>query len=51
MFVVSGQVKWETTVRSTKVPLRQLGDQEIDIERSLLRRQVVSPKFVLESVI
>lgn len=31
MFVVSGQVKWETTIRSTPVPLRQLGDQEIDI--------------------
>lgn len=31
MFVVSGQVKWETTIRSTELPLRQLGDQEIDI--------------------
>jgi len=31
MVVVSGQVKWETTVRSTDLPLRQLGDQEIDI--------------------
>lgn len=31
MVVVSGQVKWETTVRSTGLPLRQLGDQEIDI--------------------
>ncbi len=31
MFVVSGQVKWETTIRSSPVPLRQLGDQEIDI--------------------
>lgn len=29
--VVSGQVKYETVVRSTKLPLRQLGDQEIDI--------------------
>src|SRR5689334_10554776 len=31
MIVVSGQVKWETTVRSTGLPLRQLGDQELDI--------------------
>jgi acetolactate synthase-1/2/3 large subunit len=31
MFVVSGQVKFETTIASTPVPLRQLGDQEIDI--------------------
>lgn len=33
MIVVSGQVKFETTVRSTDLPLRQLGDQEIDITR------------------
>lgn len=33
MVVVSGQVKWETLVRSTDLPLRQLGDQEIDIIR------------------
>ncbi len=31
MIVISGQVKWETTVRSTPLPLRQLGDQEVDI--------------------
>ena len=31
MVVVSGQVKWETLVRSTGLPLRQLGDQEADI--------------------
>ena len=31
MIVVSGQVKWETVVRSTDLPLRQLGDQELDI--------------------
>jgi acetolactate synthase-1/2/3 large subunit len=29
--VISGQVKWETLVRSTNLPLRQLGDQELDI--------------------
>jgi acetolactate synthase I/II/III large subunit len=33
MVVVSGQVKWETLVRGTDLPLRQLGDQEIDIVR------------------
>lgn len=31
MFVISGQVKRETTIWSTKVPLRQLGDQEFNI--------------------
>ena len=31
MLVISGQVKFETHVRSTEVPLRQLGDQELDI--------------------
>lgn len=33
MLVISGQVKWETVVRSTGLPLRQLGDQELDIVR------------------
>jgi len=32
MLILSGQVKWETTVRSTGLPLRQYGDQELDIE-------------------
>jgi acetolactate synthase-1/2/3 large subunit len=31
MIVVSGQVKRETTVRSTGLALRQMGDQEVDI--------------------
>ncbi len=31
MVVVSGQVKRETTIASTDHPLRQLGDQEVDI--------------------
>ena len=31
MFIVSGQVKRETTIWSTDVPLRQLGDQEFNI--------------------
>ncbi len=33
MIIVSGQSKWETLVRSTNLPLRQLGDQEVDIVR------------------
>jgi len=32
MLVLSGQVKRETTVRATGLPLRQYGDQELDIE-------------------
>ena len=32
ILVISGQVKFETTVRSTGLPLRQYGDQELDIE-------------------
>ena len=31
MIVVSGQVKWETLAVSTDLPLRQLGDQEVNI--------------------
>lgn len=31
MVVISGQVKYETTVKSTGLPLRQYGDQELDI--------------------
>lgn len=33
MLVLSGQVKEETTVRYTGLPLRQYGDQELDIEQ------------------
>src|SRR3954453_14100742 len=32
MLIISGQVKIETTVRFTGLPLRQFGDQELDIE-------------------
>jgi len=35
MFVVSGQVKRETTVYATSLPLRQLGDQEYNIVASV----------------
>ena len=31
MIVVAGQVRYDTTVHSTELPLRQLGDQEYDI--------------------
>jgi acetolactate synthase-1/2/3 large subunit len=31
MFVLSGQVKFTTTIKATKLPLRQLGDQEFNI--------------------
>ena len=33
MLVISGQVKIETTVRATGLPLRQFGDQELEIEQ------------------
>ncbi len=35
MFVLSGQVKRETTVWATELPLRQLGDQEYNIVASV----------------
>lgn len=35
MFVISGQVKRETTIHATDLPLRQLGDQEYDIVHSV----------------
>lgn len=31
MLIISGQVKYQTTVRSTGLPMRVLGDQEFDI--------------------
>jgi acetolactate synthase I/II/III large subunit len=33
MLIISGQVKYETTVRSSGLKLRQLGDQEFDIAK------------------
>ena len=45
MLVISGQVKWETTVRSTGLPLRQYGDQELDIEE--LVRPVTKYTFMV----
>lgn len=34
MLLISGQVRYDTTVRSTHLPLRQLGDQEFDITKA-----------------
>jgi acetolactate synthase-1/2/3 large subunit len=59
MVVVSGQVKWETLVRSTELPLRQLGDQEVDIIRliepitkyAVLVREPESIRYHLERAI
>ncbi len=33
MVVISGQVRYDTTIHSSGLPLRQLGDQEVDIVR------------------
>jgi acetolactate synthase I/II/III large subunit len=51
MLVISGQVKYETTVRSTGVPLRQFGDQELDIEPLIkpitkYSQMVINPKTI-----
>ena len=35
MLVISGQVRYDTTARSTGMPLRAMGDQEFDITRSI----------------
>lgn len=35
MFIISGQVKYSTTIQSTSLPLRQLGDQEYNIVASI----------------
>ncbi len=34
MIVISGQVRYDTTVRGSGLPLRQMGDQEFDIVRA-----------------
>jgi acetolactate synthase-1/2/3 large subunit len=31
MIIISGQVRYDTTIDSSELPLRQLGDQEVDI--------------------
>ena len=35
MLVISGQVKYDTTARSTGLPLRAMGDQEFDIVKAV----------------
>lgn len=35
MLVISGQVRYDTTARSTGLPLRAVGDQEFDITKSV----------------
>ena len=35
MIVISGQVRYDTTARSTGLPLRSMGDQEFDITRAV----------------
>ena len=35
MFIISGQVRYDTTVHSTGKPMRQLGDQEYEITKSI----------------
>lgn len=35
MFIVSGQVRYDTTARSTGLPLRAVGDQEFDITKAV----------------
>lgn len=51
MFVVSGQVKFMTTIKSTDLPLRQLGDQEFNITdcvRSMTKytHMIIDPKEI-----
>ncbi|MBM7023988.1 thiamine pyrophosphate-binding protein [Treponema sp. Marseille-Q4523] len=59
MFIISGQVKFSTTVKSTYIPLRQLGDQEfniVDCVKTMTKyaEMVVSPydiAYVLEKAL
>lgn len=51
MLIISGQVKYPTTVRSTGLPLRQFGDQELDIEELIkpvtkYSQMVTDPKSI-----
>ncbi len=51
MIVVSGQVRFDTCVRSTGLNLRSLGDQEFDITRAVasmtkLARMVTEPEMI-----
>ena len=52
MLIISGQVRFNTTVRSTGLDLRQLGDQEFDIARVVkpmtkYAEMVINPSEIL----
>ncbi len=59
MIVISGQVKFSTTIASTDVPLRQLGDQEfniVDAARTMTKyaEMIIEPtriKYCLEKML
>lgn len=51
MLIISGQVKYQTTVRSTGLPMRILGDQEFDITSAVkpmtkYAEMVIQPEMV-----
>ncbi|MDY5871966.1 MAG: thiamine pyrophosphate-binding protein [Candidatus Methanomethylophilaceae archaeon] len=51
MIVISGQVRYDTTVRSTGLPLRGMGDQEFDITKAVCTmtkysEMVIDPKMI-----
>lgn len=55
MFVVTGQAKRETTVWSTNLPLRQLGDQEVNITDAVktmtkYAKMITDPKSIRKEV-
>ena len=52
MLVISGQVKYQTTARSTGLPMRIMGDQEFDITKAAASmtkyaEMVVQPRMIL----
>ena len=52
MIVISGQVRYDTTARSTGLPLRAMGDQEFDICKAVQSmtkycEMVIDPKDIL----
>ena len=52
MVVISGQVKYSTTARSTGLPLRAMGDQEFDITKAVAcmtkyAEMVIDPNTIL----
>jgi Thiamine pyrophosphate-requiring enzymes [acetolactate synthase, pyruvate dehydrogenase (cytochrome), glyoxylate carboligase, phosphonopyruvate decarboxylase] len=59
MLIISGQVRYDTTVRSTGLPLRAMGDQEFDIVQSIscmtkYSEMVIDPlriKYALEKAL